>query len=247
MDEMFTIDVLAARARMASRTIRQYQTAGLVNPPTRKGRIGLYAASPLERLEAIRRLQERGYSLAGMRDLFDAWERGRGLRHVIGADSANPGPAPDEAPVLVDEAQLMAAMPSLSNAKVRKAAITSGLIATSSESGTGWVVCSESALLLVADLVEHGVAATDAIALHQMLRSSLERLGQSIAATLGRIDPAQERVDFLRRNRAVLGRAAATLLSESVGRALPTGDVDQIRVGAVRDRRLKPERRSPVI
>ena len=59
--EEWTIDQLAQRSGVPARTVREYQTLGLVHPPRRSGRIGLYDASHLRRLALIARLQERGY------------------------------------------------------------------------------------------------------------------------------------------------------------------------------------------
>ena len=50
------------------RTIREYQTMGVLPPPERRGRVGLYRTTHVARLELIARLQVRGYSLAGIRE-----------------------------------------------------------------------------------------------------------------------------------------------------------------------------------
>ena len=59
--------------------------------------------------------------------------------------------------------------------------------------------------------------------------------GQWIAETLASIEPSTQRIDLLRRNRAALGRTAASTLIGAIGRALPPSDADQIRIGAIRD------------
>jgi DNA-binding transcriptional MerR regulator len=84
MDVEFTVDELAQRAAVPVRTIREYQTMGVLPPPQRRGRIGVYDASHLARLELIARLQERGYSLAGIRDLVASWHEGADLADVLG-------------------------------------------------------------------------------------------------------------------------------------------------------------------
>ncbi|MEP6624245.1 MAG: helix-turn-helix domain-containing protein, partial [Acidimicrobiia bacterium] len=65
----WTIDELARVAELPSRTIREYQTVGVLMPPKRDGRRGLYDVEHRRRLALIARLQARGYSLAGIRDL----------------------------------------------------------------------------------------------------------------------------------------------------------------------------------
>jgi DNA-binding transcriptional MerR regulator len=79
-----TVDELARRVGLPVRTIREYQTVALLPPPRRQGRVGIYGASHLLRLRLIARLQERGYSLAGIRDLLSAWRDGAELGEVLG-------------------------------------------------------------------------------------------------------------------------------------------------------------------
>jgi DNA-binding transcriptional MerR regulator len=64
------IDDLAHRATMTVDTIRYYQREGLLPEGERAGRVKLYGPSHLERLERIRDLQGRGFSLAAIRALL---------------------------------------------------------------------------------------------------------------------------------------------------------------------------------
>jgi len=57
---------------------------GLLPSPDKRGRIGIYGQHHVHRLELIGRLQERGYSLAGIRDLLGAWSDGSDLSQVLG-------------------------------------------------------------------------------------------------------------------------------------------------------------------
>jgi DNA-binding transcriptional MerR regulator len=83
-DAELTIDELARRVGLPVRTIREYQTTGLLPPPTRRGRVGMYGRNHEHRLELVRRLQARGYSLAGIRDLLESWRDGGDLGEVLG-------------------------------------------------------------------------------------------------------------------------------------------------------------------
>lgn len=83
-DDELTIEQLAAAAELPTRTIREYQTMGLVPPPERRGRVGVYRRTHLERLRLIGRLQDRGYSLAGIGDLLTSWHAGDELTDILG-------------------------------------------------------------------------------------------------------------------------------------------------------------------
>ena len=80
------VDDLARAAGVATTTIRLYQSKGLLQPPRLVGRTGYYDDSHLERLRAIARLQDEGFSLAGIGALIERWERGGGLDELLGAD-----------------------------------------------------------------------------------------------------------------------------------------------------------------
>jgi DNA-binding transcriptional MerR regulator len=86
-----TIEDLARRADVATTTVRLYQTRGLLPAPRRDGRIGRYGPGHLARLHLIARLQERGFSLASIKQLVDAWEAGRGLDDLLGLEGRLPG------------------------------------------------------------------------------------------------------------------------------------------------------------
>lgn len=65
-DAAWTIDQLAMRVGMTVRTTRYYASLGLLPPPERRGRIAYYDDRHRLRLEIIRTMQERGFSLAGI-------------------------------------------------------------------------------------------------------------------------------------------------------------------------------------
>ena len=82
------IDDLARRASITVDTIRYYQREGLLPPAERHGRSNLYGPEHLERLERIKELQSRRFSLAAIRalladqreDLLEGIFSGRGGR-----------------------------------------------------------------------------------------------------------------------------------------------------------------------
>ena len=80
------LDDLAHRSGVATTTIRLYQNRGLLPGPRLVGRTGYYDDVHLVRLGLIGRLQEQGFSLAGIRRLLDTWEEGRDLADLVGVE-----------------------------------------------------------------------------------------------------------------------------------------------------------------
>jgi DNA-binding transcriptional MerR regulator len=104
-DEM-TIDELARRSGVTSRNVRAYQERGLLPPPVVRGRVGYYGDAHLARLRHIGQLAQRGFSLAAVRELFDAWEHGWGLAEVLGFEEALAAPWQDESDQVLSAEQL---------------------------------------------------------------------------------------------------------------------------------------------
>jgi DNA-binding transcriptional MerR regulator len=66
----YTIDQLAAKSGIPSRTIRFYQAKGVLPAPQRRGRVAFYDDSHLERLRVVSDLQEKGLRLRAIRDFI---------------------------------------------------------------------------------------------------------------------------------------------------------------------------------
>ncbi|MGC8463013.1 MAG: MerR family transcriptional regulator [Acidimicrobiales bacterium] len=60
------VEELARRTGMSVDTIRYYQGKGLLEPPRRVGRLGYYNDDHVTRLERVRALRERGFTLAAI-------------------------------------------------------------------------------------------------------------------------------------------------------------------------------------
>jgi DNA-binding transcriptional MerR regulator len=83
-----TIDELAAAAGTTTRRVRSLQTLGLLPHPRLRGRTGLYGPEHRTRLDAVLRLQGRGFSLESLVLLFGALDAGQSLATVLGVDTA---------------------------------------------------------------------------------------------------------------------------------------------------------------
>ena len=66
-----TIDELARRVDMTARNIREWQTMGVLPPPERRGRIGIYSADHMTRIERIKSLRAEGFPLDVIRRMLD--------------------------------------------------------------------------------------------------------------------------------------------------------------------------------
>jgi DNA-binding transcriptional MerR regulator len=64
-----SLDEVAARSGVSGRTIRYYQSEGVLPKPRRDGREARYTEEHVERLELIGELQERGLKLEAIKDL----------------------------------------------------------------------------------------------------------------------------------------------------------------------------------
>ena len=97
-DGFLTIDELARAAGTTVRNVRVYQDRGLLPPPERRGRLGLYGPDHLRRLRLVLRMLGRGYPLAAIRELVEAWEEQRDIGSVLGLEEAITAPYQTEGP-----------------------------------------------------------------------------------------------------------------------------------------------------
>ncbi|MGH8896094.1 MAG: MerR family transcriptional regulator [Egibacteraceae bacterium] len=88
----YRVDELAARCGVSVDTLRFYQAKGLLDRPTREGRVAWYDDRHVERVERIRELKARGFTLAMIARL-DAGELDPGEEALAGALA---GPLPGE-------------------------------------------------------------------------------------------------------------------------------------------------------
>src|ERR687883_184943 len=109
--EGMTVDQLAQRAGTTTRNVRNYQTQGLLPPPTLVGRTGYYDEGHLGRLRLIAQLQQQGFSLAGIAELLKAWEQGRSLADLLGFEEALTAPWTTEEPEVLTLEDLVEMFP----------------------------------------------------------------------------------------------------------------------------------------
>lgn len=126
-DQEYSIDELARVAGTTVRNVRAYQDRGLLPPPERRGRAGIYRQGHLSRLNIINQLLERGFTIANIKELLEAWESGQDLDHVLGLDSVLAGTWTEEIPVYMEPDELAEMFSSDLNEDVLRTALEVGL------------------------------------------------------------------------------------------------------------------------
>jgi DNA-binding transcriptional MerR regulator len=81
-DVPMTVDELAAVAGVSVRTVRFYAAKGLLPPPTLQGRLGLYSADHLARLQLVRDLQAKGFTLTAIAEYLARMPEGASATDV---------------------------------------------------------------------------------------------------------------------------------------------------------------------
>ncbi|MGX1882424.1 MerR family transcriptional regulator [Streptomyces sp. NPDC055287] len=102
----YRIEDLAHLSGATVRTIRAYQDRGLLPRPERRGRSNVYGDTHLARLHQIAGLLDRGYTLASIKELLEAWDAGKGLGGVLGLVTEVSGPWTDEEAARISRAEL---------------------------------------------------------------------------------------------------------------------------------------------
>ena len=218
-----TVDELARRVELPVRTIREYQTMALLPPPRKQGRVGIYGASHLRWLQLIARLQERGYSLAGIRDLLAAWRDGAELGEVLGLEPDQLVHI-DEPGVPASAEQLARLLPDLVPDRI------DDMIATGVIEACGpdrYCVPSPSLLHLAADALASGYEPDRVLGLLGVISRAADRIADAASAVIAErpegVDTPQL-VAFATRGRGLLAHGTGRLTIHRLGRQLGITD-----------------------
>jgi len=218
-----TIDELARRSDVPVRTIREYQTIGLLPPPAKRGRVGIYRDAHVARLALIDRLQARGYSLAGIRDLLSAWRDGADLGEILGLQ-------PDQlvhvhepgAPATLE--QLTRLLPSLVPGRLEDLLATGVIEACGPDR---YCVPSPSLLQLSLDALAAGYDSDRVLALLTVVGRAAGNIADAVLETLidrrARADDVQVGA-LARRGRGLLAHGVGRLTIHTLGRRLGVTD-----------------------
>ncbi len=221
--EGWNVEELGQRAGLPVRTIREYQTMGLLPPPERRGRVGVYRKGHLTRLGLIARLQARGYSLAGIRDLVTSWHDGADLGEVLGlgADELvhldEPG-----TPATFD--QLVHAVPDLVPERLDDL-IALGVVELCGEDR--YCVPSPSLLQLARDAMAAGYDIDRVLGLLGGVSRGADAVADAVLEALAEPPEHEDRDALLRlanRGRGLLAHATGRLTIHALGRRLGITD-----------------------
>ena len=175
-DEL-TIDELARTANVVVSTIRLYQNRGLLPPPTKRGRVGYYGRGHLERLQAVGQLQERGFSLASIKELLDGMDSGDSLGEVLGV-ADRPSIWAAEAAETMSLSELAGRLPSVEfSPAVVQRVVELGLVEFRADS-TDVIVRSPSFLKVGSALAALGVPADEILDEYEHLQAETDAIAR---------------------------------------------------------------------
>lgn len=182
----YRIDDLARAAGTTVRNVRAYQDRGLLPAATRRGRANVYEQAHLERLRLIAQLLDRGHTLAGIKELLDAWESGTGLGGVLGLVAEVTAPWSDEEPGHLTRTELVAAFHGVEDEQAIADAVRLGVLqpvpAPGEQLGNGpvaeFLVPSPALLAVAAELHALGVPLPAITAHMEELRSDIGHLAR---------------------------------------------------------------------
>jgi DNA-binding transcriptional MerR regulator len=179
----YTIDELAHEAGATVRNIRAYQERGILPPPRRQGRVGLYGAAHLARLKIIGSMLARGYTLANVGELVEAWERGHNVAEVIGLEAAVTSPWTDETPTHLTQEQALQLLGTMPDPHVL--AMAAQLDVVRPVEG-GFVVPSMKLLNVALTLMREGVPLTEQLVMIAELRRRTEEIADGLVGMVVR-------------------------------------------------------------
>jgi DNA-binding transcriptional MerR regulator len=172
-----TVDEVAPITGTTVRTIRWYQSEGLLAPPRRDGRVARYDADHVARLEAIRDLQAHGLTLTAIRRLLDRapdTAATRALAFVQAAVSQS-GERETEVIPAADGAIRLGVPPTRRTAEQLEEL---GIIRTLDDDR--WEIVAPAVFNASVELAAHGVPLAERLRLTELLRRHTEAMASAM-------------------------------------------------------------------
>jgi len=177
----YRIDELARLAETTVRNVRVYQDRGLLAPPRRDGRVGIYTDAHLARLQLIGRLLKRGYTFAVIGEMLAVWERGGNLADVLDLESAVGHPWSDEVPARVTAQELRESFGADEFTENQARAVALGLL---EPDGEDFLVPSPRLLVAGAEMVAAGITLPAVLDLAERIGAHVDAAAHDMAATV---------------------------------------------------------------
>lgn len=243
----YTVDELARVSDTTVRNVRAYQDRGLLAPPEKRGRVGIYDDTHVARLKLINHLLARGYTLSNIQDLIKAIDEGHDLRSILGLENAIGGRWSHELPKtysLAALAQMFGAQATTQLSRVTEL----GLL---ERRGLSFVAKSPALLEAAAAMTKEGIPPRELLDVISLARPHFDaiarllvdlvvkRLDRYDADTLPPATDVPELVDAIWRLRPL----AAVFVEGETNRALETAASAYLggRVATILDKKLSDD------
>ncbi|HKU37076.1 MAG TPA: MerR family transcriptional regulator [Polyangiales bacterium] len=225
----YTIDQLAAKTGVPSRTIRFYQAKGVLPPPIRRGRVAFYDDSHAERLRVVSELQDKGLRLRAIRELIltpeadtDSIQQWLGIGRRVGSLA-------DE-PVLVSEDELKVMLENTPPGTIAQLRRHGAIEPEGSGLAPRYLIHSPNLLRLAVKLEQAGISIETALKFHDILEKHLRRISDELVdyalAHLGKGFGKSSRPEDVGRALECLyptapgGEAVCTIFAREIQRAI---------------------------
>lgn len=173
-----TIDELAAKTRLPSRTIRYYQSKGALPKPTIRGRVAYYGTGHIQRLALIGKLQDRGVKIRAMRELLERADRGEvDLEEWLGTDSRLSAGFLEDRAKAVNAAELDDLLGGDPRPGLVGDLLRHGLV---EEEGPDYLVRSPAMLSIALELESAGFSLDAAVKAHDILEKHIRKAGREV-------------------------------------------------------------------
>jgi DNA-binding transcriptional MerR regulator len=180
---VYTVDELAAKTGVPSRTIRFYQAKGVLPPPLKKGRVAVYDDRHVQRLQVVSELQDKGLRLRAIQDLVSRdGVDGEALEEWLGVGERLGNWAGD-VPQLLSEDELKELLGNPQPGFVAQL-VRLGALETHGAGGPGsrYLVNSPDLLKIAMRLEKSGINLETTLGMNEILEKRLSRTADELVA-----------------------------------------------------------------
>lgn len=173
----YTIDDLAALTRVPSRTIRFYQSKGVLPRPQLRGRVAYYTDVHIERLRLVAELQDRGLQIKAIGHIVARLDKGElALNEWLGLEAQLKEPWANDRPKLVEAEELKQMVGEDRPGKLTEL-IRAGLV---ERKGDAFIIPSPTLFSVVIKLEVAGFALSSSVEAGFLMRRHLSRAAKNL-------------------------------------------------------------------